>query len=415
MPSILEATRPARTGRFTRLRNAEHSTAIALREHHFHAMMIFRQLASRWFLIALACCLLLGLTWPTPFVPFVGSHVVKNGLVAVVMFLMALPLDVVTIRRAIDYPLAVVLGLVVSLIFIPLIAIPVAWTLPPSTGWGLLVLAAIPTSIASSVIWTRRAGGNDAVALLITLITNGGCFLFAPLILLLTIGQGVALSWSAMLTDLLLYVLCPILMGQLVRFARPAGRWATENRVLLSNLAQFGILAMILLGTVQMRTHTAHPKRTGDADVNIAPTHSQLADQSLGAEPVEAFAAGTGTEMVIVLPIVLTIHLAAMAFAIFAGRLLKLPAAERVAVAVCGSQKTMLVGLKISMDLDVSIMPVIVYHVSQLIVDLFIVDYWRSLLPPETIATQVPDPPAAEFDAETGLSEHDLIQLRSTT
>jgi sodium/bile acid cotransporter 7 len=47
-------------------------------------------------------------------------------------------------------------------------------------------------------------------------------------------------------------------------------------------------------------------------------------------------------------------------------------------VAFAGSQKTLMVGLQVSMELGVSILPMVAYHVSQLIVDTLIADRWRA-------------------------------------
>ena len=54
---------------------------------------------------------------------------------------------------------------------------------------GLLVAAAAPCTLASAAVWTRRAGGNDAVALMVTIGTNLTCFVVTPLWLLVTTGR----------------------------------------------------------------------------------------------------------------------------------------------------------------------------------------------------------------------------------
>ena len=49
----------------------------------------------------------------------------------------------------------------------------------------MIVAATAPCTLASAAVWTRRAGGNDAVAILVTFITNATCFLVTPFWLIL--------------------------------------------------------------------------------------------------------------------------------------------------------------------------------------------------------------------------------------
>ncbi|MFO1022394.1 MAG: bile acid:sodium symporter [Planctomycetales bacterium] len=42
--------------------------------------------------------------------------------------------------------------------------------------YGLLVACSVPCTLAAASVWTRKAGGNDAVSLLVTLTTSLVCF-----------------------------------------------------------------------------------------------------------------------------------------------------------------------------------------------------------------------------------------------
>ena len=49
---------------------------------------------------------------------------------------------------------------------------------------------------------------------------------------------------------------------------------------------------------------------------------------------------------------------------------------KRIAVAIAGSQKTLMVGLLLAIDLGVSILPMVTFHLGQLFVDTLIADRW---------------------------------------
>ena len=53
----------------------------------------------------------------------------------------------------------------------------------------LVIAAAVPSTVASAAVWTRRAGGNEIVALIVTVVTNSLCFLVTPLWVLLATGR----------------------------------------------------------------------------------------------------------------------------------------------------------------------------------------------------------------------------------
>ena len=59
------------------------------------------------------------------------------------------------------------------------------------------------------------------------------------------------------------------------------------------------------------------------------------------------------------------------------GRLLQLPREDYLAVGFAGSQKTLMVGLVICVELGVLLIPMVLYHVAQLFVDTLFADYFR--------------------------------------
>ena len=47
-------------------------------------------------------------------------------------------------------------------------------------GAGMVATFAAPCTLVSAAVWPRRAGGDDRIAILVTLITNLFCFLTTP-------------------------------------------------------------------------------------------------------------------------------------------------------------------------------------------------------------------------------------------
>jgi solute carrier family 10 (sodium/bile acid cotransporter), member 7 len=307
----------------------------------------------RWFLILLATVLAAGIAQWGELMPLAEAAWLRNGVVATVLFLMALPLPAETTWRALRRPVAPLLGVAVNFGLLPLAAWGISFALRADTAAGLLVAAATPCTLASAAVWTRRAGGNDAAALLVTVLTNAFCFVITPLWLTLTLGtrvQGISIDAGKMVNDLALLVVLPMAAGQLVRLYRPLGSWATRRGRLLSVAAQCGILTMVLIGAI----------KTG---------------QMLHEQPAEtAFAWWDWGEMIAA---TLGLHLGMLTAGVWLAAACRLPRGDRIAVGISGSQKTLMVGLQVALAAHIIILPMVVYHVGQLIVDTIIADRWR--------------------------------------
>jgi len=94
---------------------------------------------------------------------------------------------------------------------------------------------------------------------------------------------------------------------------------------------------------------------------------------------------------------VLFVHLFALAAGHVLGKGLGIPRPDRIAVGFSGSQKTLLVGLSIAMNYseqfgELALLPMVAYHVSQLLIDTVIADRLRLRSAP---SVQPPDAPPA--------------------
>jgi len=303
-------------------------------------------LSRQWFLVTLAVLLLTGLGFPVALEPLANA-VPQSAVVAVVLFVMALPLDAHTVWRALTHPRAVMLAIAINWGLLPLVAWGVSPALRPDLAEGLLIAAALPCTLASAAVWTRRAGGNDAVALLVTISTNFFCFLVTPLWLLVTTGMMVELDWTEMGLALAMQVVLPTFAAQALRQIPAVARFAKARVAMLGTLGQCGILTIAWVGAVK-------------AGLKFSAGEVQI----------------SALDWVVMLAAVIGIHVSMLWLGHAVGRVIGLDRADRIAVGFSGSQKTLMVGLYIAIKYygGLAMLPMIAYHVSQLLIDTVVAD-----------------------------------------
>ena len=179
----------------------------------------------RWFLVALFLLIpwgmWLGYRADQEQVSTFPKHLVElaSGLLtATVLFLMSITLENRKLVQSFRSPAPVFWAVVINFILLPI----TAWGMLSLQGSedfavGLMVAACVPSTMAAASVWTRKAGGNDAVALLGTIVTNGSCFLVTPVWLKFALGDSVTLDTKEMIFKLFMTALVPILVGQAVR------------------------------------------------------------------------------------------------------------------------------------------------------------------------------------------------------
>ena len=143
--------------------------------------------------MALAFALALGFLAPARVTVAADSVYLRNAIVATVLFLMALPRPIDAVWRVVRRPGAACLS---SFLNMALIAWGLSNLLTGDLSVGLVLAAVVSSTMASASVWTRRAGGNDAVALVVTVVTvvtNGICFVVTPFWLLVILLHGLGL------------------------------------------------------------------------------------------------------------------------------------------------------------------------------------------------------------------------------
>lgn len=223
----------------------------------------------QWLIIGIGVACLLGY-----FFPNVAKHggIIRSeysilyGAVAIVFLIsgLSIPQDKL-VRQLFNWRLHLLVQ-VTSFLFIPALVLVVVHVILASDKTeridravlaGYIFTACIPTTIASNVVMTRSAGGDDAAALAEVLIAN----ILGPFV---TAGWTVTLLpaskefdvWrdqdedlTAMYRDVFkqlgLAVLLPLAVGQLVRFLWPKKTGHIIQKYKLAKLGSFCLLLMI--------------------------------------------------------------------------------------------------------------------------------------------------------------------------
>ncbi len=322
----------------------------------------------RSFLLALVGVLVAGIGWPSATRPL-ANWLPSQALVACVTFLMALPLETRVLFGVVRRPGPAWLGAAINSCAAPPLGWLASFALPPELAIGVVLATTVPCTLATAAVWTRRAGGNDAVAFLVTMITNLTCFIVVPAWLRLLIGVRTDVDFHQIFNSLLLFVVLPIIVAQCLRQWRPVGSSATAYRQLLSRLAQCGVLLMVFVGAVGCGEKL------------------QLVENStlLSAANVATMIA-----------LVTAIHITLLLFGAGLAGLLRFQRGDAIAVSFAGSQKTLMVGAYLAASIGpLAIVPMVAYHAAQLVVDTLVADWLQQKHPAKT-STAVEAEPALQ-------------------
>jgi sodium/bile acid cotransporter 7 len=315
---------------------------------------MFRYLRRQWFLASLTIVFCVGFFWSDWFESFTNAQILRSAIVAVVIFMMALPLDTQSVGQSLRRPWAALLGSAVNMVLLPLAAWAMSYLLAGDMRTGLLITAAVPCTLATAAVWTRRAGGDDTVSILVTALTNISCFLTTPFWLFATTGSQLTPELQGRLARmpirLALLVVLPMALAQLVRQNRDIGNWATARKSMLGTVSQMGILSMVLAGATKCGLALSG---TSWSNINDFP---------------------------LMFAVVVVLHLLLFWFGMWLARMLGFHRPQQIAVGMSGSQKTLMVGLHISIQYfgGLTILPMMTYHLTQLTADTVIADWLRA-------------------------------------
>lgn len=303
----------------------------------------------RWFLCALFAGVSLALWLPHFFEPWT-RHVPPAWVIGCALFFMAWTMPTRSLAGELRRPWAALWALAISYGLVPLLAwctghLPMAEDLRV----GLLLTASVPCTLASCVLWTRLAGGNEATALLVVLAGTSSSWLITPLLLTWMTGTQVALPVARMMADLAITLVVPVGLGQALRLAPAAARVADRYRTPFGYIAQLLVLLIILKATASLG----------------------LSLQTGAALPIE-FIVGSAAYS-------LGLHLVALFAGLWSSGSFGIDEPRCRAIAFAGSQKTLPIALLLfngyfAAQFPLAILPLLFYHVGQLVLDTLIAE-----------------------------------------
>jgi sodium/bile acid cotransporter 7 len=301
-----------------------------------------------WFLLLILAGTLLVLLCPD----WLGWTVWLNPSLfgAAAVFLSAWTMETRSLGNAVVRPLPALWAMVISYGLLPGLALLTGGLLPepPDFRIGLLLIASVPCTLASAMIWTRLADGDEATALLVTFLTNCTSWLITTA--WLTLGTGDAnlrVDAAPMMGKLLLVLVAPVALGQLLRGVGSMGRAATAHKATLGVIARLMIVAIMLKAGVEVR--------------------GRVASEGTTTGPVA---------LVAVAGLCLALHLTALYCGLWSSKALGFARPSQIAVAIGGSQKTLPIALVLFdayfQKFPLAVVPMVFYHFGQLIVDTII-------------------------------------------
>lgn len=352
--------------------------------------------------IGLAVAIVVGIAFPsagnTANEPEAGDygHAFPTALVCGIFIISGLSLQTDEIKKATSTTgrKGLIFGLLSILVFTPLVGF-VAIQLPLARvefSYGLAIFCAVPTTLASGVSMVTQSGGNGALALLLTVVTNLTAVVTVPFWLSAMFKtkssdtEGATIDPVSLLLKLLVTVLAPLVLGKLLRDLFPPVRRTVKKYKVYFGLCNNLFLTLIVWCTI-----------------------SGASEDLLSVPP---------GDIIVVLVSAVCLHLIYLSFNWpICSRILHLEPAEFKAVVIMSSQKTLPLSVTIISYLTAlgvegfMTVPCIVGHMSQLFIDALLQTKWIAQMAKEkALAERAAAETAATSDTEdpTGVEIHNV-------
>jgi BASS family bile acid:Na+ symporter len=167
-------------------------------------------------------------------------------LLMLLMFFVALSLEMKEITAAAkNYPI-IISGLSTTLILVPLIGFFTKPFLSPLNFAGTILALSCPSAIVSS-FWTKIFKGDTATALVITVITNVLSIITIPVTILVAVGLTLNVNAASMMLNLAEIILLPMAVAFVIRRYIHID-WNRARR--FGSRAELGIIILIIWGSI---------------------------------------------------------------------------------------------------------------------------------------------------------------------
>ncbi len=301
------------------------------------------------FVLALAAAVILAIVWPDGGRTgglLQWQYITTYGVCGI-FFLYGLTLEPARMRRGLTRWKAHILVVLVTFALFPLVVLA-GLTLAPdlfpeAVDTGFFYVAALPSTVSSSVAMVSLARGDVPVAIFnATLSSILGVFLTPALMAWYLHSSGAETSLLPTILKIVYLVLLPIIVGQVSR--RWLAGWAQRHGSKIK-LADRAIILSIVYGAF-----------SDSVSAGIWQQHDTLVVIEIAVLAVGLFAVIYG------LTLLLT-------------RVVRLPREERIAVLFCGSKKSLATGVPLAPiifagrgDIGLIILPIMLFHFFQLLI-----------------------------------------------
>eukprot|EP01060_Flectonema_neradi_P020319 TRINITY_DN27858_c0_g1_i1.p1 TRINITY_DN27858_c0_g1~~TRINITY_DN27858_c0_g1_i1.p1 ORF type:complete len:433 (+),score=81.05 TRINITY_DN27858_c0_g1_i1:39-1337(+) len=326
---------------------------------------IKEKLIAQHLLVFLAIAFIIGLAWPDPGeelskgkVEICGKMRVMPSInVILIFFISGMRLKTDEVLQAIKEPMPLLTAMILILVITPCVGfIPANGGFNPTEFQiGFAIFCCVPTTLTSgAALVAQGAQKSTVLALMITMITNLLGTLTVPFVLKLVLsGTDSELDPGCLLVKLLLLILVPSSLGKsLTHFYKPAADFSKKYK---SGLTMFSNASLVMV---------------------VWQTLSRSRDDIVDRSASEIFGCiGFGVALHIIFWIVaLPVWFLPCGFS---------NSHQRRAVWLLASQKTLPVSMAViaglgdeSGEQGLITLPCIIGHLSQLIIDSFVVSYW---------------------------------------
>ena len=302
-----------------------------------------------WFLAGMALAVALAWAFPEPGARggWLQPELLNKLGVALIFFLNGVSLSFAAMKAgAMRWPVHLAVQATTFLVF-PLTGVVLLWIsdawMPEELAIGFFFLCALPSTVSSSVALTAAARGNAPAAVFNATLSSLIGVVVTPLWVSWRLkAEGGGIDAGGVIVDLLLWLVLPLLAGQVAR--RWLAGWAGRNKRRIQTVDRGTILLIIY---------------TSFCDSIARGVWSEQ-----GAGVVAMAAAGS-----------LVLFFAVMGIVSAVARLAGFSVEDRIAAVFCGSKKTIASGVPMAQllfaadpRLGVILLPLMIYHSLQLVI-----------------------------------------------